>query len=516
MVMPALVISRSLGMSRATLIPVEPPTDPAPTEPYASPVDLSDLEAVQAAWEAHIAGTPTLINVKTVYGAAGNGTSDDTAEINAAFADLENANAISHLNPILYFPTGTYRCNGTVLPKSGVNVLFQDANTKLETYGQVQQQISFVAVANAIYQNWRARNMVPVPLGQNPAHRLHNFDPNTHHLICLNWTNVRTNSWHMRIQGHHMLIDGYASLNADTEVHNVDDGMDLIGCHDIIVRNFNIHTNDDCFAFHNAGGLQTYNILIEDGDGVSDTSTGVAIGSQVWAGIHDILIRRMTITNARVPLYLKAYNENPPYAEAYNIVFHEIDIVDNSGLGHAAVFCHMDSGADRADTFHHFTFDTITYTGPSEFSMFYFRYARDCTFRNVVCNFKKVASDVTPGTNQNNDSLFRFDNCHGMHIEGENSIGGWQAGSGGGYAAGGGAEDYVIHLEDSWECTFEGTIEAVDNENPNANAFVRLEGALTVDNDFSGATLTNPDAITKVQTDGVAATGNQSWPGGWP
>src|SRR5438105_7066107 len=61
-------------------------------------------------------------NVKTKYGAAGDGVTDDTAAIQKALS------ALGPTNPTLYFPAGTYRITQTLnLAGQGyVNVIGQD------------------------------------------------------------------------------------------------------------------------------------------------------------------------------------------------------------------------------------------------------------------------------------------------------------------------------------------------------------------------------------------------------
>src|SRR5712692_708114 len=51
---------------------------------------------------------PSWANVKTNYGAAGDGVTDDTAAIQKAL------NALGPTNPTLYFPDGTYRITQTL------------------------------------------------------------------------------------------------------------------------------------------------------------------------------------------------------------------------------------------------------------------------------------------------------------------------------------------------------------------------------------------------------------------
>src|SRR6266566_1201969 len=71
---------------------------------------------------------PSWANVKTKYGAAGDGVTDDTAAIQKALG------ALGPTNPTLYFPAGTYRITQT-LTLAGqiyVNIIGQDpANTTI-------------------------------------------------------------------------------------------------------------------------------------------------------------------------------------------------------------------------------------------------------------------------------------------------------------------------------------------------------------------------------------------------
>src|SRR5262249_54814936 len=64
-------------------------------------------------------------NVKTNYGAAGDGVTDDTAAIQAAL------NALGPNHPTLYFPTGTYRITQTLTlaGQTSVSVIGQDPSS---------------------------------------------------------------------------------------------------------------------------------------------------------------------------------------------------------------------------------------------------------------------------------------------------------------------------------------------------------------------------------------------------
>lgn len=63
-----------------------------------------------------------LINV-TNYGATGNGSTDDTASLNAAIAD-RNANP----GKMLYFPAGTYKITSALTAISSSGIIFGDGN----------------------------------------------------------------------------------------------------------------------------------------------------------------------------------------------------------------------------------------------------------------------------------------------------------------------------------------------------------------------------------------------------
>ena len=61
---------------------------------------------------------PSWTNVRTAYGAAGDGVQDDTAAIQRALDAL----AASGRSPVLFFPAGAYRITRTVTWRSGLDV----------------------------------------------------------------------------------------------------------------------------------------------------------------------------------------------------------------------------------------------------------------------------------------------------------------------------------------------------------------------------------------------------------
>lgn len=512
----------TLRPSAVRRIPVIDDEEPPPVGEYPSPTDLSDLETVKDAAVTYLAGSPTLINVKTVYGAVGNGSTNDSTAIQSAMNDLHDAGVTvpSISNPWLYFPAGDYRCNSLLTVKSGFNIyMHPDARLRFYNTGD---HILWQNCVGMIVVNWRTRD----DTGVDEAYRLNNFESVSgalvnHHLIFIDTLNESTSSWHFRFQAYHCLLDGFKSRNGDESLNNIDDGIDIYGAHDIILRNADINVNDDAIALHNVSGRQTYNILIEDCILQSRTSTGIAFGSQVWAGIHDVLFRNNVINDSRVGIYFKAYNPNAPYAECYNVVCHNNVIVDTVGVSHTPLFCDIDNpDNNRVDTFHDIVIDGLTTTCPtSQEGGIWIQNQYNWTLKNLTVNLKRVTNPVHTavyGEGTSNDSFIRLDGCHHITLEGVNRFQGFQSGASGGWIAGGGVEDYGIHIVNSHDCTIGGSLTVPAGQNPGLNSIVRLDGSGSVNNNFSGLSVTNPDNKTKVSTDGVAQTANQSWQSGWP
>src|SRR5712691_5278874 len=89
---------------------------------FAAAVASAPLAAHAMGDEEFVGPFPSWANVKTNYGAVGDGVSDDTPAIQKAL------NALGPTNPTLYFPAGTYRITQT-LTLAGqiyVNIIGQD------------------------------------------------------------------------------------------------------------------------------------------------------------------------------------------------------------------------------------------------------------------------------------------------------------------------------------------------------------------------------------------------------
>jgi hypothetical protein len=98
---------------------------------FAAAVALAPLAAHAIGDEEFVGPFPTWTNVKTVYGAKGDGVTDDTAA-------LQNAlNSLSPTRPTLYLPAGTYRITHTLTlaARQYVNIIGQDPSKTTILWG---------------------------------------------------------------------------------------------------------------------------------------------------------------------------------------------------------------------------------------------------------------------------------------------------------------------------------------------------------------------------------------------
>ena len=113
---------------------------------------------------------PSWINVKTQYGAVGDGIADETAAIQAAFNAIGNANSTAS---VIYFPAGTYRITGTLTMnyKMNVSVIGTDpVTTKIiwgGANGGTMMQIDGTAYARFNRLTWDGNSIASIAIDQS-------------------------------------------------------------------------------------------------------------------------------------------------------------------------------------------------------------------------------------------------------------------------------------------------------------------------------------------------------------
>src|SRR5215475_8705884 len=93
-----------------------------------------------------------VLNVKTGYGAVGNGVADDTAAIYSAIAAIPAYTAANPFNrSIIYFPAGTYLVSpGTIPGFGGVITLVSSYTVSSFTWASTNRVEMMVVIAAAI------------------------------------------------------------------------------------------------------------------------------------------------------------------------------------------------------------------------------------------------------------------------------------------------------------------------------------------------------------------------------
>ena len=97
-------------------------------------------------------------NVKTLYGAAGDGKKDDTDKLQLALDNLSNPatsfNMGSKAYMTIYLPAGTYKISKTLVLKGkiGVNIIGEDPNKTIIQWAGAADDTMFWANASAYFK----------------------------------------------------------------------------------------------------------------------------------------------------------------------------------------------------------------------------------------------------------------------------------------------------------------------------------------------------------------------------
>jgi hypothetical protein len=96
-------------------------------------VQTAEAASIPATGDEFVGPFASWVNVKTTYGAKGDGVTDDTAAFQAAF----NAVGVGSNSPVLWVPAGTYEITGTItmVTRLGISVLGEDPTTTIIKWG---------------------------------------------------------------------------------------------------------------------------------------------------------------------------------------------------------------------------------------------------------------------------------------------------------------------------------------------------------------------------------------------
>ena len=148
--------------------PPSPPPPPPPTGELQGPVGATQIPSLT--WQEQ----PTdWLNVKTAFGAVGNGIADDSTPIQNALNALDNNSGIK---AVVYFPPGTYRITRTLsmIMKEGSNLIGHGRDTIISWDGPVGGTM-FVSDSNAFTNfeglTWRGNGRAATGVDHNSKQR---------------------------------------------------------------------------------------------------------------------------------------------------------------------------------------------------------------------------------------------------------------------------------------------------------------------------------------------------------
>lgn len=328
----------------------------------------------------------TVWNFVDDFGGNGNDSFDNTSAFNSAFSTLEGSGDRLFVPQLAGGGLATYRHTGTIFPKSGMDIEFE-VGTDTTEYESEYPGVKFpkalartrmVSTADAAWAwenvsnvnvyNLRQRvdatpksvrcNRIGTGVDNNDAKPCSNIYFENHVI-------EKTSSWCCRIAGvsHDLVWNGYKTRHAIETTDNIDDGMDFVECHDITLRNFEMHTNDDGPVVKSRG-TQTFNILIEDGY-VRTRGAALVFGSEIGSGnIDSVTMQNIYLKDCGAPIYFKFYNPNPSGGIS-NITIDNITSTDPAGRTQRFIHAHTYASDDsRAFKMTNVVVKNSTFTSP--------------------------------------------------------------------------------------------------------------------------------------------------------
>lgn len=89
-----------------------------------------------------------------------------------------------------------------------------------------------------------------------------------------------------------VILDG---VKVDSRVNGNNDGIDIDGCRDVIVRNCVVQSGDDAMCFKGASGRDTENVLVED-SAFATWCNALKFGTDSQGSFRNVLVRRCRLS----------------------------------------------------------------------------------------------------------------------------------------------------------------------------------------------------------------------------
>lgn len=301
----------------------------------------------------------------TDYGATGNGSTDDTAAIQAA---------INGATGTLVFPAGEYRLTNKLQAKTGLNLVFEEGS-RLIQYGNAAildfSGVTDVTITGPVLHHTGSVS----PGGPSVIHS----DGTMARVSFYDVTIERCDGWCFRLRGDDLLLDGYVNTNRTYQTSNVDDGLTVAGKR-ITVRNFDIATNDDAISVKVFTGGETQNVLIENGT-IRSRDGGLTFGSEIRGPLHDVTVRGVHFDDVKVPLYFKML-EATSSGHVTNVLIENITSEGNALWR----LLHFHTVGGRENTAHDNTIRNAHHTGDVLHQCILVQNQPGNTLEDVICN----------------------------------------------------------------------------------------------------------------------------------
>jgi hypothetical protein len=276
------------------------PSDVVQTTPSSSATANPGNNSIPATDDEFVGPFPSWLNVKTRFGAVGDGVTDDTAALQAAF----NAAATSQTASVAYIPAGTYLITGTLHmdSKINVNVIGEDPSTTIIKWGGAAHGTMFSLDGTAYSAfdrlTWDGNSVADVGINQSWSGSGGNFDTGNE------YTDSVFKHLAFGIEGG-MLGHGFAetSILRDTFIGMTSAGVSLgnFNALDIWVRD---SLFQDCYFGitngYGAGNFRAYNNIFRN-----STYADIQIGNT-----GEFAIRDNTSTDSNMFLFA-SFTENP-------------------------------------------------------------------------------------------------------------------------------------------------------------------------------------------------------------